>query len=226
MFGIFDSVQKIVYDGLELYFDAAQKVSYPGSGTNWADIAKGRYATINGNYAFNSANGGYLTDFNLNSTYAPVTMSPVSNLPGVTIQSIVRYTSGQYEDAKIFASNNSGTNVSLNTRFGGYEVAMSSDGGGRSAATSLTLNAWSFVSGVRDVSNLSVSIRVNDGARITNTYGSLGNVAIESPWMMSKNINGGAQLRGDLAVVLVYSRALTPSEELQNFYALRQRYGI
>lgn len=227
MTGIIDSGLKIVHSGLELYFDMAQKVSYPGSGSNWNDIGKGRYATLNGTYTFYSANGGYLSDFSPFSTYAPITMSSVTGLSGVTFQAIVMYTEGQYEDAKIIASSNSGGNsFQLNTGFGGYSVGMVSDGGGRSAYTSLTQNAWSFVSGVRDVSTLSMSIRVNGGSRVTNTYASLGNVSLDSMWMLSRNLTGGVQLRGRIAVVLAYSRALSSDEELQNFNALRQRYGI
>jgi len=225
MFGIFDSVQKIVYDGLELYFDAAQKVSYPGSGAVWNDIAKGGYATLTNTYTFYSGNGGYLADFSPFSTTAPITSSAVNNLSGLTFQAIAMYTEGQYDGPKLIASNNNGGN-NVGLEVGNNVIAMSSDGGGRRAQASVSQNVWFFVSGIRDVSTLSVSVRINDGARVTNTYGSMGNVALESPWLISRDRTGGVQLRGRIAVALAYSRALTASEELQNFYALRQRYGI
>jgi hypothetical protein len=225
MFGIFDSVQKVVYNGLELYFDAAQKVSYPGSGSVWNDIAKGNTANLTSTYTFYSDNGGYLADFSPFSTTAPITMSAITNLPGVTFQAVVMFTEGQYSGPKLLASNNSGGQnfgLEIETDL----VRMVSDGGGRQASTSITRNAWIFVSGVRDVANLSMSIRINNGSRITNTYASMSNVAIESPWMISRDRTSSVQFRGRIAAVLAYSRALTSDEELQNFYALRQRYGI
>jgi hypothetical protein len=44
--------------------------------------------------------------------------------------------------------------------------------------------------------------------------------------MVSRNNTGGVQLRGRIAAVLFYTRALTSDEELQNYNALRLKYGI
>lgn len=226
MVGIIDSGLKVVHPNLELYFDMAQRVSYPGSGATWRDVGKGNSATLTSTYTFYSGNGGYLSDFSPFSTTAPITMSAINNLPGITFQAIAMFTENQYDGPKLIASNNNGGN-NLGLEIGNPNIiSISSDGGGRRAQTTVSQNVWFFVSGVRDVSTLSLSVRINDGARITNTYGSLGNVALESPWMISRDRTGGVQLRGRIAVALVYSRALTPTEELQNFNALRQRYGI
>jgi hypothetical protein len=44
--------------------------------------------------------------------------------------------------------------------------------------------------------------------------------------MVSRNATSGTVLRGRLATVLFYTRALSSDEELQNYNTLRIRYGI
>jgi hypothetical protein len=106
-------------------------------------------------------------------------------------------------------------------------IRMVSDGGGRQASATLTQNVWNFVSGVRDTSTLSISIRVNNVSRITNTYASLGTVNFTNGWMINRNSNGsGVQLRGRIGTALFYTRALTPDEELQNFNVFKNRFNI
>ena len=50
---------KIVTNGLVLYLDAANKKSYPGTGTTWTDLSGlGNNGTLTNGPTFNSANGG------------------------------------------------------------------------------------------------------------------------------------------------------------------------
>jgi hypothetical protein len=51
----------IADSGLTLCLDAGNPVSYPGTGTTWADVSgQGNNGTLVNNPAFNSANGGIL----------------------------------------------------------------------------------------------------------------------------------------------------------------------
>ena len=53
---------KIVTDGLVLAINAADKNSYPGSGTTWTDISgNGRNNTLNGTVTLSQDNGGILS---------------------------------------------------------------------------------------------------------------------------------------------------------------------
>jgi hypothetical protein len=57
------SVPTIVTDNLQLYLDAGDTDSYPGSGTTWFDLSANAYTTatlVNG-VGFTSSNGGALT---------------------------------------------------------------------------------------------------------------------------------------------------------------------
>jgi len=54
---------RIVTDGLVLYLDAANKKSYPGSGTSWGDLTgNGNIATLNGAVFTSSMAGGIAFD--------------------------------------------------------------------------------------------------------------------------------------------------------------------
>lgn len=51
----------IVMNGLVLCLDAGNPKSYPGSGTTWYDLSgNGNHGTFAGNIQYNSGNGGYL----------------------------------------------------------------------------------------------------------------------------------------------------------------------
>lgn len=218
---------QIITDGLGLYYDVAHKQSYPGSGATLADLRGAKNATLNGAYTYYSGDGGYLSDFGLFSTYFSIDTSySVTGLSGLTMQAIVMLTEGQYDGPKIIASSNSGGN-DFGLEVGNpYNIGIVSDGGGRAARTTLTQNQWSFVSGIRDVSTLSLSIRVNGGSRITNTYASLGNVNFTNGWMCARNNSTSVQLRGRFAAALFYTRALTSDEEQHNYNVFKLRYGI
>jgi hypothetical protein len=49
----------VVMDGLVLYLDAGNRISYPGTGTVWSDISRGgNNGTLTNGPTFNSGNGG------------------------------------------------------------------------------------------------------------------------------------------------------------------------
>jgi len=223
IFGTRDSGVKVVNNGLGLWFDAAQTVSYPRTGTSWTDRASGAVCTIGGSYAWYSGNGGYFADFaNFNTTYQIASSYSVTGLAGLTMQAVVRFDRGQYEQATLLGSTNSGGNDFKLTPTG-----IVSDGGGRNAFTTLTTGVYYFISCTRDVATLSLSVRINNGARTTNTYASLGNVNFTDGWMISANRTGGVVLLDPrIATILFYTRTLSSDEELQNFNALRIRYGL
>ena len=49
---------RIITDGLVLCLDAANRQSYPGSGTVWTDLAGSNNGTLTNGPTFSSANGG------------------------------------------------------------------------------------------------------------------------------------------------------------------------
>lgn len=222
------AAETVVTSGLELYFDAGLSTSYPGSGSTWNDISgNGRTATLNGVYSYASGTGGYFYDLNNFSAYATINSFSKTGLSGLTMQAVFMYDASQYEGAKFLASTNSGGNgFALETRFGGSDIALISDGGSRSAFATVTQNVWNFASATRDVPSLSLTMKINGGSRITNTYASLPNVDFTGGWMWSRNNNGGVIVRGRIAAILFYSKTLSTTEETQNYNYFKTRYSI
>ena len=54
----FNYSPKIVTDGLVFAVDAANKKSYPGSGTTWTDLAGSNDGTLTNGPTFDSGDGG------------------------------------------------------------------------------------------------------------------------------------------------------------------------
>ena len=66
---------KIVTNGLVLYLDAANKKSYPGSGTTWTDLSgNNNTGTLTNGPTFDSNNGGSIV-FDGTNDYVSNTMS-------------------------------------------------------------------------------------------------------------------------------------------------------
>jgi hypothetical protein len=219
---------KIVTDGLILSFDAADRNSYSGSGTTWNDVAGLRTATINGSYSFNTGNGGYFDGFGTNSSYITINNPPTATISAATIQCVVMYTDTQLENYSILRfRNSSNAEVKLGGDFDSFNNIIMLNFNGRFTKFTLNQNVWNFVSAVADPSNLSTNISVNGGARTTTIHGSLS--PLTSPVaanMISRQDTSQQSLKGRLALVLYYNRALSVAEELQNYNALRHRFRI
>lgn len=226
------AAETVVSSGLQLYFDAGISTSYPGSGTTWNDISgNSKTATINGNFSFvSSGAASYLTDFWNFSTYATINSTSFTGLSGLTMQVVFWYTNGEnpYDGAKFIAAYSGGNDFGIETG-SGYNVNFSSDGGGRRSPTSYAApDSWHFYSAVRDVPTLSVSGRLDNASRVTNTYASLGNLDFSGGWMLNRsNTGAGVTLRGArVAAILFYNRTLTTTEETQNYNYFKTRYSI
>lgn len=216
---------QIVTNGLVLLFDAADRNSYPGSGTTWRDLGTNRTATINGTYSFTSDNGGYLAGFENNSTQIVVNNPPTTAIGSATLQSFFMYTQNQSEQTGPLNFVGASDGVRLGTGFNGLnEIGIYSNN--RFIGTTTPLNTWTFASGVRNASDFTVSISLNGSSRTTNTYASLPTV---TPTSLSIGWRGPSTVTttiGRIAVCLYYDRALSVAEELQNYNVLRQRFGL
>ena len=69
---------KIVTDGLVLCLDAANKRSYPGSGTTWIDKVGGNDGTLTNGPTFGGGNGGVI-EFDGTNQYAAIPHDNIFN---------------------------------------------------------------------------------------------------------------------------------------------------
>ena len=230
MIGITDSNQKIVTDGLVLHLDAAQRRSYPTSGTTWTDLSgNANNGTLTNGPTYNSANGGSIV-FDGVDDYVTIPntsiLKPSLPLTISVIQNIVTLGNGY-----VFTNNGSSTNYSgVSVLIGG--VRFGNNGG--SGVTSrkdyyfdITLNTWQFITVVcNSVANPLIYIN-GQLANITATSGTATTVGYSNSniEIARRNI-GGFYVDGSVANVLLYNRALSATEVLQNYNAVKSRFGL
>jgi len=222
-----DDYLGIVSDGLVLNLDAGWYPSYSGSGTTWKDIKGTNNGTLTNGPTFNSANGGSIV-FDGTNDYAGTNYT--EQLENFTVCAFFKDTgTNQYgrvvdksfSDGFWFGRNGGGTN-----QYGGGCKQTN----GYNFIT-LPAGDWHFMSMVRNGTSLTV---YGDGITNTNT------TTCGSGTISSKTLNVGATINdgwpsgpsqrdwwtGNIPIVLLYNRALSASEVLQNYNAQKGRFGL
>lgn len=238
---------RIVSSGLVLCLDAANKRSYPGSGTTWTDLSgNGNDATIYNSPTWNAA--GYFV-FNGTNQYVRTTNTlNLSSLNKITVVVVFKpltyplsgqvkaiceltpdfnsYTTGfvySYNDTSLaqnyeiftFIKGDVGYNIGIWNKSNFNNLTWKNttaifDKSQASAETSL------YVQGntATVISNPAVGYSSNNTNNFANDYLYIG-------------CRGGASLFTDmnLSSVLVYNRVLTATEILQNYNAVKTRFG-
>lgn len=224
----------IVISGLALYLDAANSRSYPGSGTAWNDLSgNNNTATLTNGPVFDSGNQGSFI-FDSTNDYAVVSSS--SSIP----------TGSQARSLNIWFYTNSTTWAeNVNNLFfygaGSTGQAFGVDfftfpsmefftwgGAGRDLTWSTTFNqvGWKNLQITYDGST-SVLIYENGILTQSLTLSSATSTPSSNLYIGSVNPSIGSwYFDGRISQVSLYNRALSATEVLQNYNALRGRFGI
>jgi hypothetical protein len=215
---------------LVLALDAADKLSYPGTGTTWRDLSgNNNTTTLTNGPTFNRANmGGIVFDGvdDYVNFYAP-------NLSGTAvIEMWTKLTISAGSFGMLFGWAN--YDVYYNGGLMGYNTFNANDVYGINGATVTSLqllNNWKhYIFEMRsDVAYTNNKIYVNGVSQTLSQQASSENAG-------NRNFNGGlgaiGTARGSAfytpmtcGVFKVYNRALTATEILQNYNATKSRYG-
>jgi hypothetical protein len=240
----------IVRSGLVLYLNANVAASYPGSGTSWTDLStNSRVSTLSGygggsTPTYSTLGGGSIL-FNRSSTLANSAAvfslstggTTWADLTSTVSLSIWFYTGTS--SVMILAGKGFRTSPSPQ-EFQAYQFYTNGDsiigritaGGATSnvdVSTSFSYNTWTNVVLTYDGSTASV---YKDGllANSASKTGSITNI-LSLPFIVGAqyNANNGYNLPTDgfngwIGQVLLYNKALTAAEVLQNFNATRKPY--
>lgn len=237
----FNYSPKIVTDGLVFAVDAANKKSYPGSGTTWSDIVGGNSGTLTNMDATNhsSTNGGIFT-FDGANEY--VGFGDVLDLGtnDLTISTWVKLTSNLSTYAMFAGKAFAGTgnryvfgldsNEKITTIFADTTSGIVSTG-----TSALSLNTWYMMTAVFDRSgNLSYYINnESDTVAVNPDISSKASSDLQDT--VEFRIGSYAQadrttplflFPGNIATTLVYFRTLSSQEVTQNYNALKSRFGL
>jgi hypothetical protein len=135
--------EEIVTSGLQLYLDAGNPNSYPGSGTTWLDISgNGRHATLVNGPSYNTEANGVLI---FNGSNQQANLGTWFTFQNFTISTWIKPGTSQKQYADIFDNNHTGfrnwvcqqDNTTLNT----YIFAVLPTNGVASSTGNFNLNS-------------------------------------------------------------------------------------
>jgi len=231
MIGIIDSNQKIVTNGLVLHLDAAQLRSYPGTGNTWFDISgNGRNYTFGSGISWNSA--GY---FNCNGT--GVFTGPASNTFGFSttvehyIEAFVQVTSATgniFFDWQATTVNDSRAIFShfyYNNGRTYYDVAGCCNADQRIDYP----NDSAWTTGIRQIAYRTRKDATPNRQIFKNTVSQVdsgANSTATVTWNNTTNARIAHLWNGRLYTFMVYNRALSDAERIQNYDAVKSRFGL
>lgn len=213
----------IVRSNLVYHTDPANAKSYPSTGTVLSDLtASGWPATLQNSPTYTKINSGEFT-YNGSNQYASVVGSINTN--ELTMMSFIySTTSTQVSYAGIFFSR--GTNVTgldffSTSTFLGYHWNDQGTTYLFNSGLVIPTNQWCMVALSANATTGTLYVNLTSATNTTS-----------HPNTTINNINygqdptGGRNFAGKIGASLMYTRALSYSEIVQNFQAYRDRYGI
>ena len=220
-----------VTNGLVLSLDAADKNSYPGSGTVWTDLtSNSRIGTLTNSPTFNSANGGAII-FDGTNDYVSFSSINMAGLP-LGFTAFVKpnaFGAGNSNNAIVRKGDNNPTDYAFSLRDSkvALGVEYADDATIPVGNTTLVAGNWYhlaaswngtsvtfYVNGVND-GNVSLSATIVDDGKPTYVGGRFLGAG-----------TGADIFNGSIASVQMYNRALSLTEVLQNYNAQKSRFGL
>jgi hypothetical protein len=223
----------IVYDGLVLYLDAANSRSYPGSGTAWNDLSGNNINfTLAGSLTYNAVD---FTNFTESANYFEISnLAHTASLPignsnrtilalcktptayaGLGYSHIFHY--GEAVQDKAFGiamvGSQLGTHPWVSSPVSTSTIPTNTNvflGVSYTQATSL----HRFFLNGNELSSSNATRAINTGTTVARVGSRISNP--QESWQTS----------GRVSCIMVYSRVLSATEILQNFNALKGRYGL
>lgn len=222
----------VVTTNLSLYLDAGNTRSYPGSGSSWNDLSgNGNTATLVNSPSFSSSNGGRLS-FNGTNTYCTIPSS--SNL--------LTFGTGAFSVSFWIYLNNINSNHTILTNYSSYNSGFSTyffigywtsgnrlgllhPAGNWTATAPMTATTWTHVCVTKTGTNYSVYTNgtfIQSVTEASNDFSGSGRTIL---------IGGGlgdfGYLNGQLSnLQIINGIAIPASQVLQNFNAMRGRFGL
>ena len=224
----------IVINGLILDLDAAKLDSYPRTGTSWRDVSgnQNNGILINGP-RFDSGNGGSIV-FDGTNDYVNCGNSINLRISVGSISTWFKRTGDGTRVGEIFIHNQSGISP-----FGGFEMYIdrttkkigmtirNSNNNAQSiiSNSSITTGLWVNIVGVFDGSTVSIYLNGTQDVNVISTISSLGSTT-QVLGIGAAISDSTYNFKGNIAQTSIYNRALSSQEILQNYNAIKIRYGL
>jgi len=218
----------IITNGLVLALDAADRNSYPGSGTTWTDLSgNGNTGTLTNGPTYSSSNGGSIV-FDGTNDYISFNSLTTSSLgltssSGATLSCWLKLTllsrwTGVFTFWGPAANVDFGWDIQPTNNIRIWKNGNAPGGPSISSYSGLWTN---YVL----VSNSSGTIFYINGNQFTTTATG-GNIGSVSGRNLMFGDHWDSPIQGNASSILIYNRALTATEIQKNFNAQRGRFGI
>ena len=225
----------IVTDGLLSCWDAANRRSYPGTGTTWTDLVNGNNGTLENmdTGGFDSKNGGVIEFDGTNesvdlgtlatSSSLQMTGGPLSMCTWMYENSAAGSNSYPYIISKGSTDGANGYSIIADFQ-GAIQVAANSQWC-RTATGIYSDDGWIYVVGTIDTDG-------NMRAYVNGVYHANARNYTGTPPSAVVNMRIGARgdsssyFGGSIAHVAIYNAVLTDAEILQNYNATKGRFGL
>jgi hypothetical protein len=214
----------IINTGLQLYLDALNITSYPGTGPTWYDLSgNGNDVTMqnSGSITWNPA-GYFATGSTGWFNRASSTNIPIGN-SNYTLSVWVQLGSSWGSNGFISVGPFGATNQANAFRTSGTNAYYNYWWGNDLYATSTLLPATQWFNAVAKFNGTTRSIWINAVQKASDTPS--GHNVTSSTIQIAKTVNT-EYLQGNIGQALIYNRALSDSEILDNFNATKTRFGL
>jgi hypothetical protein len=218
----------IITNGLVLSLDAANIKSYPGSGTVWRDLSgNNNSGTLTNGPTFSSANGGsivfngtnnYINLGNTNSLKpSTITLSAwIKTSVTASYKSVIEKDKSPWISTALHLSNGVPTFFIGYTNSPPYSVSIGYN-------QNVSDGNWHQIVGTYDNSNLRLYI---DGIEVASSGSNVSILYSNANFMIGFHSENFSYFNGLIPNAMVYNRALTASEVLQNYNATKGRFGL
>jgi len=230
----------IVKNGLILNLDASNTSSYPGTGTTWTDLTGNASGTIynGGSYSISWVNAGLASYFNFSSqdtNYNPTkTYIGSSNAQNYLTMTLVFYPDFTLNTSSTLSAvvgsdtgGSGGTDASFRfANVNGTGPWQIKDADNSNGWTTSVVNFYDNNAVYNGNNNLATGWNILTAYRSNQTSGT--NFAGAFNYFLGSGGYTGdnRNYRGRIGMILGYNRQLTAAESLQNYTALRSRFGV
>jgi hypothetical protein len=228
----------IVQNGLDLWLDAGDRGSYPGTGSTWYDLTSNNY---NGTIANAVYNGGYGNgSFTFDGSGDTVDVGPISTAgdhSNCTISiwmnkaaQVANY--GNVYDCNYGATTyNKGPRMEVDIAGSVVRVYMGSDAGNYVSISfgGLSNDVWYNLVLTVEPNSTSQDLKSYTDGALVSSYTSSSSYVWDgdvADLYLGVGYTAGRHFTGKIAAFELYNRVLSADEIAQNFTVQRQRFGV
>ena len=227
----------IISDGLIFNIDAANRASYPRTGTNWIDTINSNNCTLTNSPVFENENAGGIS-FDASDDYGRIPHSSILNLAstGGTICGAIEYANTSPANSGWFSKRVSDANIPyhMGQPVGTTKIRLIANNN----TTLIALDSITQI-GTNTPAVFAASFATNgdykmyiNGALDNNRSGAVTLIDNTAAIIVADGGNNGSPMTGNyntdctIYCIQVYNRVLSAAEVLHNYNALRGRFGV